>query len=154
MTSPSVGELSPEVCCTDSKTFRTLNNELRRKSMRSSAAERRSAGLGALLILLSRAATAADTADHASSPDNGRAPQRGQQLPLQDDRHHVPEAPALRSRHSGPIVWVNSSVPCSSRIRTVNTAGSMLISPKLLTPPRANNERGFSAASRGRGRPC
>src|SRR5262245_25085815 len=97
MTSPSVGELSPEVCCTDSKTFRTLNNELRRKSMRSSAAERSRPGLGALLILLSSATTAADAADHASAPYNGRAPQCGQQLTLQDDRHHVPEAPALRS---------------------------------------------------------
>ena len=43
--SPSVGELSPEFCCTDSKTFASLNTQLRVPSIRS--ARRRPSRAGA-----------------------------------------------------------------------------------------------------------
>src|SRR5207244_9116629 len=42
--SPSVGELSPEFCCTDSKTFASLNTQLRVLSIEVRAAGRRGAG--------------------------------------------------------------------------------------------------------------
>ena len=38
-------------------------------------------------------------------------------------------------------------------IRTVSPSRSMVISPKLLMPPRAKSERALSPWSSGRGRP-
>src|SRR5437660_1755515 len=55
--------------------------------------------------------------------------------------------------HSGPIECVKSAPPSSSMIRTVSPSRSMVISPKLLMPPRAKSERALSPWSSGRGRP-
>ena len=57
---------------------------------------RRRAGVGALLVLLAGAATAADGADHPAGPHDRSAARRGERLAVEDHRHRLPERRTLR----------------------------------------------------------